>query len=78
VVVGVAFTWRALQLTFFGSSGALAQPNLLPITWSERLGAMLLAAATLAVGLYPRLLLDLIAPSLQSPLFEALRRGVGR
>lgn len=78
VVVGVAFTWRALQLTFFGSPGALAQPELSPITWSERLGAMLLAAATLAVGLYPRLLLDLIAPSLQSPLFDALRRGVGR
>jgi hypothetical protein len=31
--------------------------------------------ATLAIGLYPRLLLDLIVPSLSSPLFEGLRKA---
>jgi hypothetical protein len=36
---------------------------------------MLLMAATLVVGLYPQVLLQWIVPSLQSPLFEGLRKG---
>ena len=39
---------------------------------------LLLLAATLVVGLYPRILTDLILPSLNSPLFEGLRRGAWR
>ena len=31
--------------------------------------------ATLVIGLYPRLLLDLIVPSFSSPLFDGLRKG---
>jgi hypothetical protein len=30
------------------------------------------------VGLYPRILTDLILPTLNSPLFEGLRRGAWR
>ena len=49
-----------------------------PITWPERLGALLLLGTTMAVGLYPRILTDLILPSLNSPLFEGLRTGAWR
>jgi NADH-quinone oxidoreductase subunit M len=48
-----------------------------PISVPERIGAVLLIGATLAIGLYPRLLLDLIAPSLNSPLFDGLRKAGG-
>ena len=56
----------------------MAEHALPPITVPEKLGALLLLAATLAVGLYPRVLTDLIIPSLNSPLFEGLRRGAWR
>jgi NADH-quinone oxidoreductase subunit M len=76
IVIGIAFSWRALQATFFGEgAGEHALP---PITLPERLGAGLLLATTVALGLYPRLLMDLIIPSLNSPLFEQLRRGTLR
>jgi NADH-quinone oxidoreductase subunit M len=48
-----------------------------PISIPERIGAAILIAATVIIGLYPRLLLDLIVPALQSPLFEQLRHGNG-
>lgn len=35
----------------------------------------MLIAATLAIGLYPRLLLDLIIPALQSSTFEQVLAG---
>jgi NADH-quinone oxidoreductase subunit M len=79
IVVGIAFTWRALTKAFFSSGPAnAAEDPLAPITWPERLGAFLLLATTLAVGLYPRILTDLILPSLDSPLFEGLRTGAWR
>lgn len=76
ILIGIAFTWRALDKAFLGEP-APAHPEhpLPPISIPERLAALLLMAATLAVGLYPRLLLDLIIPSLNSPLFEGLRKG---
>jgi NADH-quinone oxidoreductase subunit M len=43
------------------------------ISIPERVGAVLLLGTTLAVGLYPPLLLKWIVPSLQSPLFERIR-----
>jgi len=43
-----------------------------PITIPERIGAVLLIATTLLIGLYPRLLLDLIVPALNSPMFQGL------
>ena len=33
---------------------------------------------TLLIGLYPRLLLDLIVPALHSPLFDGMRKGAGQ
>src|SRR5580698_3247770 len=76
ILVGIAFTWRALSKAFFGEPTPGAAEHVLPpITLPEKLGALLLLAATLVVGLYPRILTDLILPSLNSPLFEGLRRG---
>jgi len=46
-----------------------------PISIPERIGAVMLMTATLVIGLYPRLLLDLIVPSLNLPLFEGLRKA---
>jgi NADH-quinone oxidoreductase subunit M len=77
ILIGIAFSWRALQATFFGEAVATteAEHALPPITMPERLGACLLLATTIVLGLYPRLLTDLILPSLNSPLFEQLRQG---
>ena len=46
-----------------------------PISVPERLGAVLLIAVSLVIGLYPRLLLDVIIPSFNSPLFEWVKKG---
>ncbi|HUL51977.1 MAG TPA: NADH-quinone oxidoreductase subunit M [Opitutaceae bacterium] len=86
VLIAAAFTLRAIQLAFFGQTGAMgASPPdgggdralrpLPPITWPERIGALLLLAATVLVGLKPDLLLNWIVPSLQSPLLQAALRG---
>jgi NADH-quinone oxidoreductase subunit M len=73
ILIGIAFSWRALQATFFGEAAAPAE-QLPAITLPERLGACLLLAGTIALGLYPRLLMGLILPALHGPLFEQLRR----
>jgi len=76
VVVTVAFTLRALQRSFFpaltGSPelpGADAEHphDFEPISLPERLGALLLMAATLGIGLFPNILLDPILRSFESP-----------
>ncbi len=46
-----------------------------PITFPERLAALLLLGASLAVGLFPSLLLRWIVPALTSPLFGWLTKG---
>ena len=78
IVVGVAYTWRALQKAFF--SDAQASPHihehgheLAAMTWPEVTGTVLLFGATLAVGLYPRLLLDAIEPAVQTLLAGGVR-----
>ena len=45
-----------------------------PITVPERLGAVLLLGTSLVIGLYPRLLLDLIVPSFNTALFDGMRK----
>ena len=83
ILVGVAYTLRVLQKAFFGegTEGASASARrrlpekMGPISIPERIGAVILIGATLAIGLYPRLLLDLIEPSFNSPLFEGLRKA---
>ena len=84
ILIGVAYTLRALQLAFFSdhettTAAALAlgnpHPHLEPISTPERFGAAILIATSLLIGLYPRLLLDLIMPSFNSPLFDGLRKS---
>ncbi|HUR59758.1 MAG TPA: NADH-quinone oxidoreductase subunit M [Opitutaceae bacterium] len=80
VLIAAAFTLRAIQVSFFGSTEPATSPPAPaleggPITWPERCGAMLLIAATVYVGLKPDVLLDWITPALQSPLMQAALRG---
>ncbi len=93
ILVGVAYTLRAMQKAFFGGKPLTAAGSstdgkqelaandgghaLDPISVPERLGAVLLIGASLAIGLYPRLLLDVIGPSFNSPLFDWLRKAGG-
>jgi NADH-quinone oxidoreductase subunit M len=74
ILAGVGFTLRALQRSFFASEPLLeAAPHgeaFAPITIPEKAGAALLLGATLLIGLYPRLLFDLIYPAVQNPLFR--------
>lgn len=85
VLVGIAYTLRVLQLVFFPDppmSAPIATAGnghsvLMPISIPERLGALLLIGVSLAIGLYPKLLMDWIVPSLNSPLFDGLRKGGG-
>ncbi len=71
MVLVAAFTLRALAKSFFAHdrpAGLSPQPNE-PATWTEVLGTSLLIFATLAVGLYPRLLLDRIMPAVETMRF---------
>jgi NADH-quinone oxidoreductase subunit M len=75
IVVGVAYTWRALQKAFFSdllpTANVLEQEHdhaLAPITWPEIAGVTLLTAASLIVGLWPRALLDTIEPAVKALL----------
>ena len=46
-----------------------------PISVPERLGAVLLIGASLLVGIYPHVLLKIIVPSFDSPLFQWIQKG---
>jgi len=65
--------------TSLGRTAVSTKPSYLGglgrISIPERLGAALLIGSSLVIGLYPSLLLNLIVPSLSSPLFDFLRRG---
>ena len=78
MVLVAAFTLRALKKAFFAddrsrspAAGVSNEPVAIadPITFVEKLGASLLIFATLAVGLYPKLLLDRIEPAVQAMRF---------
>jgi NADH-quinone oxidoreductase subunit M len=75
IVVGVAYTWRALQKAFFGDRLPTPEehprtgwPKFEAITWPEITGVALLGGVSLAVGLYPRILLDAIEPAVKTLL----------
>jgi len=100
VLIGVAYTLRAIQKAFYsgapgadtpvepsgtrsgvqhssGVAGKVVRGQVEPTTLEtisvpERIGAAILMSITLLIGLYPRLLLDLIVPALNSPLMEKL------
>ena len=69
MVLVAAFTLRALRKSFFGDSQSTDSSSYEPITLAEKLGAGLLIFATLAIGLYPRLLLDRIMPAVEAMRF---------
>jgi NADH-quinone oxidoreductase subunit M len=86
VLVGVAYTLRVVQKAFFGEEAlkvvsgiandhAQIEPE--PISVPERIGAVILIACALLIGLYPRVLLDLIVPSFGTPLFNWVHKGGG-
>jgi NADH-quinone oxidoreductase subunit M len=75
IVVGVAYTWRAMQKAFFSdaqpAAHVLEQEHMHPfaaITWPEVTGVAMLAGVSLAVGLYPKILLDQIEPAVKALL----------
>jgi NADH:ubiquinone oxidoreductase subunit 4 (subunit M) len=81
MVLVAAFTLRALKQSFFGETerGVRLQESRLAldpdwneqqsITVAEKCGACLLMFATLAVGVYPKLLLDRIMPAVEAMRF---------
>jgi NADH-quinone oxidoreductase subunit M len=84
ILVGVAYTLRALLKAFFPeqeSSEAATESNgqnhpvIEPTSIPERLGAVFLLGTSLFIGLYPKVLLDLIGASFGSSLFEWLPKG---
>lgn len=77
VVMAVAFTLRVLQRAFLGPAVEVELDHPEPVTWAEKLGALLLLGTSLWVGLYPRLLLDWIDGGLASPGFASMRKVLG-
>ena len=76
VLVGVGFTLRALLKSFFSvapvdGAGATYEP----ITFPEKAGAILLLGCTVVIGLFPRLLFDLIQPAMQQEVFKRIVSG---
>jgi NADH-quinone oxidoreductase subunit M len=81
MVLVAAFTLRALKQAFFGDkdpedegrkatmAAALNRDEFSPITVAEKIGACMLMIATLAVGVYPKLLLDRIMPAVETMRF---------
>jgi len=82
MVLVAAFTLRALKQSFFGEAGSSVvrtqegRVALDPdwneeqsITAAEKIGACLLMFATLAIGIYPKLLLDRIIPAVEAMRF---------
>jgi NADH-quinone oxidoreductase subunit M len=81
ILIGVAYTLRAMVKAFFGQQPEHVKAHggtLAAISIPERIGAVMLLATTLLIGVYPRLLLDLIGPSFDSPLMAPLWKGAGQ
>jgi NADH-quinone oxidoreductase subunit M len=78
IILGVVYVWRAMQKAFFSESRHQTPPPdhpLPPISIPERIAAIILIATSVLVGIYPQMLLNVIMPALNSPLFEGLRKG---
>jgi NADH-quinone oxidoreductase subunit M len=74
ILIGVGFMLRALQKTFYADAVAMSgeQVEVAPISAAEKAGAILLLASSIVIGLYPRLIFDLVGPALQEPLFRTI------
>jgi len=82
ILIGVAYTLRVLVKAFFAenenensTTPSRAGLHFASISIPERAGALVLLATTLVIGIYPKLLLDLIVPSINSPLMQPLWKG---
>jgi len=78
IIVGVAYTLRAVQKGFYSDAPPDAAHHdhpLEPISIPERFGAVMLIAASLVIGFFPSLLMNWIEPCFKSPLFERLLKG---
>jgi NADH-quinone oxidoreductase subunit M len=80
ILVAAAFTLRVIQVSFFGTTEDAAAEvvtpsHCVPITWPEKLGALLLIGSTVYIGLRPDLLFNWINPALESPLMQAVLKG---
>jgi NADH-quinone oxidoreductase subunit M len=78
IVLVAAFTLRALKLAFFGENAVQAEVTTAktlsrevsnPITIPEKIGACMLMLTTVAIGVYPKLLLDRIMPAVETMRF---------
>lgn len=78
ILLGVAYTLRAVRKSFYGEArrgGPGAVQALESITFPEKSGAAILVGSSVLVGVYPRILLDLILPSFNTPWMAALLQG---
>jgi len=78
IVIGVAYILRTIQKSFFSGLQLSVAPTHHPletISVPERIGAAILIGTTLAIGLYPPLLLNLIQSGFDSPLMSKLIKG---
>ncbi len=80
ILIGVIYVWRAMQKAFFADPAAAAATTAHhepcpPISIPEKLGAIILICTSILIGTYPQMLLKVITPALNSPLFEGLRKG---
>jgi NADH-quinone oxidoreductase subunit M len=87
ILIGVGYTLRVLAKAFFGGRAEITSPSfisnerahvLAAISMPERIGAILLLATTLVIGVYPRLLLDFIEPSFKAGMMHGLLKGAGQ
>jgi NADH-quinone oxidoreductase subunit M len=78
MVLVAAFTLRVLKLSFFGEQGVHAEVTTVTtlnpegsnsITMPEKIGACMLMLTTIAVGVYPKVLLDRIMPAVEMMRF---------
>jgi NADH-quinone oxidoreductase subunit M len=78
ILIGIAYTLRVMIKAFFGDAEENtehAHEPCPPISFPEKLGALLLIGVSIAIGLFPWILLNVIVPSFDSPLFDWLRRA---
>jgi NADH-quinone oxidoreductase subunit M len=76
ILIGVVYVWRAMQKAFFADRDRDATPPVLPpITLPEYVGTVILLVTSIAIGVYPQMLLKVIVPALNSSFFDGLHKG---
>jgi NADH-quinone oxidoreductase subunit M len=77
ILVGAGFTLRALQKSFYPAATpmAVAECEYAQITVQEKAGAILHLTATVLIGVFPRLLFNLIQPAMEQDFFKRIISG---